>query len=75
MLGISPAIQLQRSFTKKSDLLLNDRQKEGLALIRQMLGTTSSAAAIPQLISMMDKTSSNQDLLLKIKDWFALMNM
>ena len=73
--GISPAIQLQRSFTKKSDLLLNDRQKEGLALIRQMLGTTSSAAAIPQLISMMDKTSSNQDLLLKIKDWFALMNM
>ena len=73
--GISPAINLQKSYTKKSDLLLNDQQKEGLALIRQLLGTTSSAVAIPQLLSMMEKTNSNQELLLKMKDWFALMNM
>ena len=73
--GISPAIQLQRSFTKNSDLLLNDQQKEGLNLIRQMLGSTSSAVAIPQLVSMMEKTSTNSELLLKMKDWFALMNM
>ncbi len=73
--GIHPAIQLQRSFTKNSDLLLNDQQKEGLTLIRQMLRSSSSAAAIPQLLSMMEKTSSNAELLMKIKDWFALMNM
>lgn len=72
--GVSPAINLQRSYTKNSDLLLNARQKEGLALIRQMLGSTSSAVAIPQLLSMMDKAGTNADLLLKIKDWFALMN-
>ncbi len=72
--GVSPAINLQRSYTKNSDLLLNARQKEGLGLIRQMLGSTSSAVAIPQLLSMMDKAGTNADLLLKIKDWFALMN-
>ncbi len=72
--GVSPAVNLQRSYTKNSDLLLNARQKEGLALIRQMLGSTSSAVAIPQLLSMMDKAGTNADLLLKIKDWFALMN-
>jgi len=39
-----------------------------------MLGTTSSAVAIPQLISMMEKTETNEQLLIKMKDWFALMN-
>ena len=72
--GISPAINLENSFTKNADLLINDRQKEGLQLIRTMLGNTSSAVAIPQLLSMMDKTDTNEMLLLKMKDWFALMN-
>ena len=72
--GITPALSLQNSYTKNSDLLLNSRQKEGLSLIRTMLGNTSSAAAIPQLESMMDKADSNEELLLKMKDWFALMN-
>ena len=72
--GITPAINLHRSFTKNSDILLNNAQKEGLNLIRQLLGTISSETAIPQLISMMDKTSTNAELLTKMKDWFALMN-
>ena len=72
--GISPAINLENSFTKNADLLINDQQKEGLQLIRTMLANTSSAVAIPQLLSMMEKTDSNEMLLLKMKDWFALMN-
>ena len=72
--GISPALNLENSYTKNADLLINDRQKEGLALIRTMLGNTSSAIAIPQLMSMMEKTDTNEMLLLKMKDWFALMN-
>ena len=73
--GIEPAINLLRSFTKNSDMLLNNQQKEGLSLIRQMLGSTSSAVAIPQLLSMMEKAKTNSELLLKMKDWFALMGM
>ena len=72
--GVVPALNLQNSFTKNADILLNDQQKEGLSLIRQMLGSTSSAVAIPQLLSMMEKTDTNEALLLKMKDWFALMN-
>ena len=72
--GISPAINLENSFTKNADLLISDQQKEGLQLIRTLLGSTSSAVAIPQLLSMMEKTDTNEMLLLKMKDWFALMN-
>ena len=72
--GVTPSLNLQHSFTKNADILLDDRQKEGLALIRTMLGSTSSAVAIPQLESMMEKTDTNAALLLKMKDWFALMN-
>ena len=72
--GISPALNLENSYTKNADLLISDRQKEGLSLIRTMLGSTSSAVAIPQLLSMMEKTDTNELLLLKMKDWFALMN-
>lgn len=72
--GIKPPINLLRSFTKKSDILLDDEQKEGLSLIRQMLGSVPSTTAIPQLLSMMDKAATNSDLLIKMKDWFALMS-
>ena len=72
--GVRPALNLQHSFTKNADILLDQRQKEGLTLIRTMLGNTSSAVAIPQLESMMDKAATNEELLLKMKDWFALMN-
>ena len=72
--GITPSLNLQQSFTKNADILLDDRQKEGLTLIRTMLGSTSSSIAIPQLVSMMEKTDTNETLLLKMKDWFALMN-
>ena len=41
---------------------------------RPLLGSTSSSVAIPQLESMMEKTDTNEALLLKMKDWFALMN-
>lgn len=72
--GVTPALNLQQSYTKNADILLDDKQKEGLSLIRTMLGSTSSAVAIPQLVSMMDKTDTNSALLLKMKDWFAIMN-
>ena len=72
--GVTPPLNLQQSYTKNADILLDDRQKEGLTLIRTMLGSTSSSVAVPQLVSMMEKTDTNAALLLKMKDWFALMN-
>ena len=72
--GIVPALNLQQSFTKNADILLDEAHLEGLRSVRSMIGTTRSALAIPQLMSMMDKVDSNADLLLKMTEWFALMN-
>lgn len=71
---IMPALNLSQSYTRNSDMLLDDKQKEGLNYIRTMLGNTKSAVAIPQLMDMMDKTDTNAELLLKMKQWFAIMN-
>ncbi len=73
--GVHPAVNLERTYTKNSDILLTDSQKEGLNMIRSMLNAVPSAVAIPQLMSMMEKADTNAELLMKIKDWMALMNM
>ncbi|MDO5436359.1 MAG: transcription termination factor Rho [Clostridia bacterium] len=72
--GVNPCLDLNKSFTRNTDKLLNEKEKEGLRCIRNMLGTVSSVDAIPQLISMMGKTATNTELLLRMKDWFAMMS-
>ena len=72
--GIFPAINLPLSGTKHAEALLDGAQLEGLQIIRGMIGTTRSATAIPQLLSMMDMASTNDELLSKIKDWSKLMS-
>ena len=71
--GVFPAINLPLSGTKRAEALLDAAQLEGLQIIRGMIGTTRSATAIPQLLSMMDMASTNDELLAKIKDWSQLM--
>ena len=71
--GINPPINLQLSGTKRAEMLLDAAQLEGLKLVRGMLNSTRSATAVPQLLSLMDKAETNDALLVKIKDWVALM--
>ena len=68
-------IDLQRSGTKKDDMLLDDRRKEGLRSIRQVLGSTTNGEAVVQLIDMMQKTKCNEDLLNRLKEWMSLWEM
>ena len=72
--GVSPALNLQLSGTKRAEMLLTAPQQEGLKLIRSIMTSTRSVTAIPQLLSMMDKAATNDELLVKIKDWVELMN-
>lgn len=72
--GVNPPINLQLSGTKHVERLLDETQMEGLKLVRSMVGTTRAATAIPQLLSLMDKAETNDALLVKIKDWVALMD-
>ena len=69
---IRPMINLQRSGTKKEDLLLNEQQTEGLRIIRKILGASGNTEAVRQLIDMMKKTKSNEDLLGRLKEWMVL---
>lgn len=71
--GVRPAFNLPLCGTKRAELLLDQEQLEGIRLTRQILGSTHSATAIPQLLSMMDKVDSNATFLNRIKDWAALM--
>ena len=72
--GVSPALNLQLSGTKRAEMLLTAPQLEGLKLIRSIMTSARSVTAIPQLLSMMDKAATNDELLVKIKDWVELMN-
>lgn len=69
---IDPMIDLQRSGTKKDDMLLSDERKESLRAIRKVLGSTTNGEAVVQLIDMMKKTRCNEDLLSRLQDWVAL---
>ena len=71
--GVSPAINLKKSGTKRADLLMTPAEMQGLQAFRSILSSTPSAAAIPHLLNMMDKASGNDELLAKIQEWVALM--
>jgi transcription termination factor Rho len=67
-----PVIDMQKSGTKKEDMLLSDEEIEGLRAIRTVLGSTTNREALTQLIGLMNKTKCNADLLSRLKDWVAL---
>ncbi len=67
-----PVIDMQRSGTKKEDILLSEQEVEGLRAIRTVLGSTTNREALSQLISMMGKTKCNADLFSRLKDWVTM---
>lgn len=71
--GIYPPVNLMLSTTRRADLITTPEQREGIALIREMLSSLRAVDMIPQLLSMLEKTETNSDLLVRIKDWAALM--
>ena len=71
--GLTPPINVQLSGTRRMELLLDAQQLEGVKLLRSVLAGMSPAQALQQLNSLLDKTAQNNEMLLKLKDWIALM--
>ena len=71
--GIYPPVNLLLSGTKRAELIASKEQLDGIQLIHEMLGSLRAVDMIPQLLSMLEKTSNNEDLLVRIMDWAALM--
>lgn len=71
--GIYPPVNLLLSGTKRAELIASKEHLDGIKLIHEMLGSLRAVDMIPQLLSMLEKTTNNEDLLVRIKDWAALM--
>jgi transcription termination factor Rho len=69
---VFPAIDMNRSGTRRDDLLYTPTEAAGALQIRRTLvqasGTTDSTE---QLMSLMEKTSTNEEFISRMKGWIA----
>ncbi len=59
---IFPAIDLNRSGTRREELLLTQKELEGAYLIRKLLSTGDNQEAAEGIITLMQKTATNEEL-------------
>ena len=69
---IFPAIDMFKSGTRREELLLDEQELEGALKIRRLLAGGNPQETAEQLISMMEKTSSNADFFSRLKGWIAV---
>ena len=58
--------------TRKQELLLTEQEASVSQKIRDMLKDTPAPEAAAQLLSMLEKTESNDDLVQKFDGWMSL---
>ncbi|MDO4548338.1 MAG: transcription termination factor Rho [Clostridia bacterium] len=69
---IFPAIDLNKSSTRREELLLSQRELEGMYQVRKLLSSSSNSEMTEQLIGMMDKTMNNEEFFQRFKGWMAV---
>lgn len=69
---IFPAIDIYKSGTRRDDLLLSSEELDGVRTMRRVLGGANPIDITEQLIGMMEKTSSNSDFLIRLKEWVGI---
>lgn len=69
---IFPAIDLNKSSTRREELLLSKRELDGIWTIRKVMANGNTADVTEQLIAMLAKTQTNMDFLDKLKNWISV---
>ena len=69
---IFPAIDIYKSGTRRDDLLLSPEELEGARTIRRVLAGGNPLEITEQLIGMLDKTTTNEDFLQRLKEWVSI---
>lgn len=69
---IFPAIDLNRSSTRREDLLLTKEELDCALNIRKLLSSANTGDATDQLLSLMSKTTSNESFIARMRDWMGL---
>lgn len=65
---IYPAIDVQRSGTRKDDLLLSPMDYQSVVTLQRMLDTLSKEERTPTLVDRLKRTKSNKEFLASLKD-------
>ena len=71
--GIQPPFELSRCGTKRAEAILTPEHQEGLKLLRGMLSRMPADAALKEVVSMLEKAATNEDLLSRLKAWAEAM--
>jgi transcription termination factor Rho len=69
---IFPAIDLNRSGTRREDLLLTPAELEGTWTMRKVLSNGNVAEATDQMLAMMMKTANNAEFFRRLKEWLRI---
>lgn len=69
---IFPAIDLNKSGTRRDDLLYDAEEMEGTLAVRRLMAGGNNQETVEQLIGMMDKTSDNHEFFRRLKGWIAI---
>ena len=69
---IFPAIDLNKSGTRREELLMDKEELEGAYTIRRLLSNNNNQETAENLIGMLDKTASNRDFFQRLKGWLAV---
>lgn len=69
---IFPAIDLAKSGTRREDLLLTQKELEGTWALRKALSSGNTTEVTEQLISMIVRTQSNEEFLMRLSEWFRI---
>ncbi len=69
---IFPAIDLNKSGTRREELLLTKEELEGVYQVRRFMSNSSNQEAAEQLIGMMEKTPNNAEFFKRLKGWLAI---
>ena len=66
---IFPAIDMYRSSTRREELLLTKEELDGVYQVRRMLSKGNAQEAAEQLISLIEKTKTNEEFFQRFKGW------
>lgn len=69
---IFPAIDLAKSGTRREELLLSQKEIEGIWSMRKVMSSGNTAEVTEQLISMLVRTDTNEDFLNRLKEWLNI---
>ena len=69
---IFPAIDLNKSSTRREELLLSKRELDGIWAIRKVMANGNTAEVTEQLIGMLAKTQNNAAFLEKLRSWLSV---